>query len=408
MTITIEDIAAPAIPGRWTLTGVNKVTSSIDIRGMLLDRNWIHGNERVSNRNILKMSQDDGTTWASIHTFDASATGTEWVAGLVEWSDGEVCVATSAGNGLSAYIYRSSGWGSTLAQKQAATWAMVYQTPGGFFTDVWGFRQPCVGTGTDSANGFFSVYGGGQTVAGGDAVNVAKARYCFRTKNRGQTWTVAYDIYNQPQTPQQESVHIHATCRDSAWLRDWFVFGDEARGQGTAGLDGNNRQNQMVGYMDDDGAPQYLPTPDELVNVICQYTGLLATDKALILGVDAHAPNMIVMYPKTGYRTFGPPVLDICNHVNTPYIKNLQAAGPGFPILRGDAPANQAAINNGAQEPAVYVSHDGGFGFYPVWKDPAPVNGLSGFYGAIVGPTLRGKLLAVYEAGYIIGNFAAP
>lgn len=408
MTTTIRDITPSMFPlsKRYSLSNITKLLLSKYVYGLSPSRNWIIGAPKDTASNVLQVSNDDGATWSNVHTFDHSGTGTEQIQGVMQWPDGEISVATGRGaTSGESRIYRSIGWGDTLAQKQAATWGTdPYRPRGGSFAGVWGFHQQCVGT---NGKAICSTYAGGKTNSGSnDAAEILKARYSFITLDQGKTWALRYDIYMQPQAPLPGGVHIHGCLYYEPWDMFLFTFGDNTgAGQTVAGPN-----NLMVAFSYDDGATwSYLPQDQAtMAGVAAQFTTAFMTDKALVLVPDDMAQNIMLTLPITGYRQFGTAYLMTLPSRGYKTVgKAAFRAGPAFPILFGYNTSGEPITNTqGSTPPSMFASSDG-LSSYPLYID-TDATAEAVFAGGIVGPTLRNKIIAEYNGGLFVATLVAP
>lgn len=411
MTITVQAITPTMIPSRYSLTAVAKLVNDTVVHSLSVDRTTLFGSGVTAKKNVLQVSTNDSVRWDDLFTFNATGQGSETVQGVIETNDGEVLVASGNGAVVPGYIYKSSGWGPTLAQQQAATWSLVFTTRGGSFVDVWGFRQINVASKTGPYNGlvFVSVYNGGTTAgSSNDAAQATRPRYVYLSTSNGNvnTWTQILDIYTWSAQPNPGGVHVHSVCWQEAWGRIWVAFGDSTgAGQQVAGAG-----NCMILYSDDLGQTwTALPWPSLLTNTTAQFTASYATPSAMIFVADntmGSQMNPILIMPITGYKTFGAPRLHPSPPSNSPYGKSLMRAGPTFPLIAGIAPD---VINgmNPVEYPELLCSPDDA-SWYPLWKDPAPLSFHSGFYGAVTGPSVRGAIVAQYENGQLVGTLSGP
>jgi hypothetical protein len=403
MSMIVRAATPDWLLNRYSLINVSIEASPTLLLGCSRNAQVLFGRGRDTNVNVLRRSVNAGQTWTDIATFNSTGPN-ESVQGVIELPNGELLVATSGGSGINARVYKSTGYAANPA---TATFMFKLTVRGGSFENSWGFTNKCFGKVGDH-HGTINVYNGGQTTRGQtDASQIGKARYGWATDDDGENWFLDYDIYAQPQNPAGGGLHMHGSARDTDWNRDWRTMGDST---GDATLI-SGVGNAYIMYRDDPEVDpnnpvwKYLPIPAILSGVSCQFTSILVTDKHVMFLTDSNVPLMLI-YPKTGYRTLGEPRLGwVEGQSFTPVGKALFQAAPGAPILMGHNPSGGYYMRG---KPEIRISPNE-YDSYTLWRDEsAPVGGVRTFAGAIVGPTVGNKLVAEYAGGLLIGTMVAP
>ena len=411
MTVTVR-VAQPlnaALTSQYTFTNEVRTVNALNVEPISITRDLttVIGAVKFPYATGLYAIPDDGVTAPILINTMANK-----VTAFTETGNGEALCSCNTSGG-SVIIYRSTGWGATLAQKQAATWTQVHTMAGSQGT----LPSYSMGLGAMSSTGVMVLSDqGGQsiaTTATGDnaadnataiANNVNKAIHGYVTVDFGQTWVELINLLKVSpllEPRQINNVHCHAFVYDEEWDRVWLTFGDYSVGQPGANIFGNSA-TQVI-YSDDwrnvltGGTATWTPLPfptDYSISSFLQFVGMRITPKSLTFTFD-RVPYGLVTYARTGYRTLGKfrnlnmvTNAEPCSHIG----REIVQVGANKPMFAGHTITNSAFFIGNT--PKIFCSHDNGLNWYEIWRDPVRSRRATDTVVAY-GPTVNNKMVAV-------------
>ena len=296
----------------------------------------------------LRISRDYGKNWEVTPIF-APSTG-HWLRWTRELESGELLVCTSQTDGDNPHktiIHKSKGWDEDAGT--VTQWDVVLQfQKKDVYIAAWGFSQ-------HGKIILLAEYGGKNYVASG-GVQDAYPRYCYLSKDNGETWSTVFDLADYT---DGVGVHLHGVCFDEYWNRIWISHGD-----GSTGKNG-------LYYSDDLGKTwvSALQTQNQGSN-FPQSVGIVALPTCILFSSDSY-PNGVQRIdraqgriPYKGYYEVESayriePQQELLNHIlSTPYKAHWL---PNAPYIWTWA-AESRAGNTGC------VLSWNGWDFHTVWK----------------------------------------
>ena len=338
------------------------------------------------------------------------------VTAFTETTDGEALCSTITSGG-SCIVYRSTGWGATLAQKQAATWTQVVTLPGsqgtlpdysmGLFAMSQVGSQNIMALSDQGSTALATTATGDNAADNATAIanNVTRAVHGYITVDGGQNFIELVNLLKISPTKEPRQivgVHIHSFVYDAEWDRFWLTYGDYSVGNQGTNLFGDSAM-QLI-YCDDwrnvltGGVATWTAVPfppDYSIASFVQFVNIRITPKAMIFATDG-SPYGICTFQRTGYRTLG-------KFRNENFLSNTEPntgiigretvqAGPGLPLFSGQSVNNIRSFDGNT--PKIGCSHDDGVQFYEIWSDPNRVRRVSDKVVAY-GPDINNKVIAV-------------
>ena len=391
MTITIRAQTPPAAPS-YSLANVSVTNNNgISPLKMSLDCLTLYG-YRVSD-NTLMQSQDKGATWSAIHTFANPLTG------MIEMANGECLVLCTASAQYPGYVFKSSGWSTTPANRPSATWTQTLSSPGGQLQGKWTGHKWSSGT-----NGvvIISTYGQ-QTVSGGAGANTNTAHYSYISQDFGSTFSPLFDLYTQGGANPAVGVHFHCSLYSEPDDRIWMSYGDQT-GDGYK-VSGSPTTKQQLMYSDDRGATwTWANIPADYSqfqsgNAMQFVTLGLAADGSLILLPDG-APYHICIWNRTGYRTFGnfhtgPQMGPGGTSTIGSFLNRDNSNGPW--IATFELNSASLSVNSDYRSVVIYMSVDGK-SWHSAYVDyQHRIAGTEYYTLNLMGPTPDGKVVGQYS-----------
>lgn len=322
----------------------------------------------------LKISRDWGVTWSGLPVF--SPPSNSWLRWTRELENGElmICVSqTDADNPTKTKIYKSRDWDEVAGT--ATSWDVVHEFQRkDVFIAGWGFSQY-------GNIILLAEYGGKNYVASG-GVQDDYPRYCYLSKDSGETWSTIFDLADYT---DGVGVHLHGVCFDEYWNRIWISHGD-----GSTGKNG-------LYYSDDLGKTwvSALQTQNQGVN-FPQSVGIVALPTCILFSSDSY-PNGVQRIdraqgriPHKGYYEVESaymiePQQELLNHIlSTPYKAHWL---PNTPYIWTWA-AESRAGNTGC------VLSWNGWDFHTVWKSDTDFDASRGAK-TVIGITPENSLIVV-------------
>ena len=140
---------------------------------------------------VLKRSDDDGATWATVATLPAGS-----VSRIIPTSDGEVVLTNGS------VVWKSSGW---TANPATATYSVkvTKSAPAGVGIRPWGFAG-------DGQKFIVTEY---------SSVDYSESRYVWASTDAGTTWTI---IFDKTTADVGNTSHMHAVEYDP-WADRWWL-----------------------------------------------------------------------------------------------------------------------------------------------------------------------------------------
>ena len=322
----------------------------------------------------LKISRDWGVTWSGLPVFSPPAGS--WLRWTRELENGElmICVSqTDASNPIKTQIYKSRDWDELAGT--ATSWDIVHEFQrNDVYIAGWGFSQY-------GNIILLAEYGGKNYVASGGAQD-AYPRYCYLSKDNGETWSTVFDLADYT---DGVGVHLHGVCFDEYWNRIWISHGD-----GSTGKNG-------LYYSDDLGKTwvSALQTQNQGPN-FSQSVGIVALPTCILFSSDSY-PNGVQRIdraqgriPYKGYYEVESayriePQQEVLNHIlSTPQKAHWL---PNAPYIWTWA-AESRAGNSGC-----VLTWDG-WNFHTVWKSDTDFDPSRGAK-AVIGITPENTLIVV-------------
>lgn len=363
------------------------------------DRTTLYGVRKSDN--TLMQSQNKGSTWSAIYTFPAART----ISGLVEMSNGECLVLCTDSVAYPAYVYRSTGWSTTPANRAAATWTATLTTAGGQFQAKWSAHQWTAGS-----NGVVVVATYGtppQSTSESGATLASRGRYLYVSEDFGTTWNLRFDLWSSGAKATPLGVHFHSAAYSELDDRIWATYGDNT-GDGP-NISGNSGTKQQLMYSDDRGLTwQFMDIPSDYFNytgsAAMQFTTIgIANDGSLILQTDGK-PYFLGIVKRTGYRTFG------AWHMQTPqgpggtaiiggYINRDQTTGPYLTSFDLNGDPNNSGLSASSNNRSISVSaSEDGLNWHIAYVDlPRRITASEYYILNLMGPTPDGKVVGFYN-----------
>lgn len=332
--MAITDQAPTAVAARLAngrkLSAIQRINNANGYIPMAqsLDRTTFYF-RRAGNAGIFA-STDGGVTISLLKTMPYN------VQSLAEFAgSGEVLVLCADNSGLPSRLYKSTGW---RANKATATFALKL-TGQGSTAPHWSLPQQAV---TDALS-FMVEYGNKTTATAADspANSIAGVRG-YRSLDAGETWTLAYDMLNDPQSaiqaPNNPGNHLHSVCVYGN--RVWIPYGDNTgTGHQMRGLANmqviKSESRGDAGTWDSVAQPSDYQAPTS--NDVFQMTAVMETSKNVIMLPDGK-PYGILVIPKQAGQALGKPRFSSMftgSNLATGIIgwQVTRAAGPGMPVF---------------------------------------------------------------------------
>lgn len=329
------------------------------------------------------MSTDEWTTLTRIGTTDMPQT----VTAIRPLPDGQLLVSTNRNDdlGIRAKLYRSNGFDPL--NPSVTTWTEVLSATGQFanIQNNWGIH----------------IYDDVILISEYGLKGETGARYCYISRDNGNTFTTIFDQKNQVIAGRPEYTatgHIHTIQFDPYYHRIWLCVGDNP--------------NTAVYYSDDYGVNWTFVTGTTVV----QFTGIIALEDCVVFGSDRD-PNGLYIYRRKDKATmpkiepwFLVDSSNIITHIfNLPYRRTI---GKDIPVY---FPATTATTNiNGGGATTLMAFIDGRVP-YIMWQ-PTPIysttNGGQGIQWAL-GDTVQGNVIVVIQepspaTGFKVLKWKAP
>lgn len=344
-------------------------------------RGWSHTSTQ------LKETNDDGATWTTLHAFSGAS-----IEAIRELGNGELLVVTTAGDTYRT-VWRTSGYGTngmTLEQ------CFKGHAPAVKFTSAWSIfiHNNIVLVSDYGPKAGFTWGGGSDIIAEG-----ANARYSRMSLDNGKTWQTIFDLnaWLTSKGYATTGCHLHGVAYDKWWDRLWITFGDNAYGiGGTVFSDdlGATWHWANEGKVDKDN-PALAPEGSA-----CQVVGILPMKDCILFGTDT-APNGILKIDRGQGKKLTKYKIEVGFKINEDVPSHLCQ---GIWQFSDDQPAFFAFSSEFKSSKSCIVATWDGKNFRKVWEDAD--NNPSGMgLRSVVGPTIRGNLIAAHNDLRVVGNW---
>lgn len=372
--VNLDGGATPRIP---TETDVHMVGPARGPYGAIacdrVDRTtFISGD--LNGAHALQYSRDDCETWATAHTFDdAIASGT-----ILD--NGEALVATrvtGAGNTDPWKLYLSTGF---RADPTTATWALVHTG-----TTLQGAQPTRMSYSHHENVVVVGEYGPKIGTAGATDA----ARYVYLSRDYGQTWTLIYDLLDNPDLASTTGIHLHGVAYDPYWDRIWVTYGDAENG---------------TVFSDDFGATWHTAHHSSYVSGQHQVVGILPMPKCVLFGSDG-PPNGVSRIDRSQGKHDGEYTMTAAYQLDESSSITILCQSVWRARRLGDDAPGVLAFTAGETGPGpwrVLVTPDG-YTWHEAWTDDTDTQANAP--GTAFGPTSSGGIVLHTQDGRFSTNW---
>lgn len=337
--------------------------------------------------NTLDETTDDGVTWSNLYTFSGRA-----IEVVRELEDGELLIVTTDAETYRT-VWKTSGYGT-----ESITMVECFKghAPAVKFTSAWSvfIHKNIVLVSDYGPKAGFTWGGGSEVIAEGQ-----NARYSYMSLDNGKTWKTVFDLNAWLTTNGYATTgcHLHGIAYDKWWDRLWITFGDNAYGiGGTVFSDdlGGTWHWANEGKVDKDN-PALAPEGSA-----CQVVGILPMKDCILFGTDT-APNGILKIDRSQGKKLTKYKMEVGFKINDDVPSHLCQ---GIWQFSDDQPAFFAFSSEFKSSKSCIVATWDGKNFRKVWEDAD--NNPSGMgLRSVVGPTIRGNLIAAHNDLRVVGNW---